>query len=287
MVFGQTLDRLKTDTFISQQMGYGYDLVFLEASSRIEPVLPCLRTHSVTELTPAYVMVTNDVSPLARKGNGIPAVQQRDRSSLYRVLHARALWKQIHVNPMVNPVIPVARASRILLAEDNEPHQLITRWLLEQAGHQVAVVGDGRDALDALRTSTYDLAIVDSQMPRLSGLEALRRYRDEAGTASIPVIVTSADIAPESARRFQEAGAAHYLTKPLKPEMLLWVVSHTLEQTAPPDNGKTKRSQENATPSGCHTRLLSVLDNPYLNELKAHKKPPVYGDAHRQRPAHQ
>ena len=132
------------------------------------------------------------------------------------------------------------------------------------------MVGNGREALDALRTSTYDLAIFDAQMPRLGGLEALRRYRTEA---SVPVIVTSADIAPESARCFQEAGAAHYLTKPLKPEMLLWVVSHTLDQAVIPDDGETKRLQENSTSSDGIALSPSALDNPYLNELKAHRKP--------------
>lgn len=268
------VDRLDiAATLPPHERGYDYDLVFLEASAGVNQALRSLRTQALTAALPAYVVVTQDIYPLACTGTSITIHYPQDRAALYRTLHARALWKQVCVKPMVDVVTVPTRTARILVADDNVPHQLITRRLLEQAGHQVAVVGDGRDALDALCTSTYDLAIVDSQMPRLSGLEALRRYRDEAGTASIPVIVTSADIAPESARRFQQAGAAHYLTKPLKPEMLLWVVSHTLEQTAPPDNGKTKRSPENTTPSGCHTRLPSVLDNPYLNELKAHKKP--------------
>lgn len=173
---------------------------------------------------------------------------------------------------MANTVPRPARTARILVAEDHPPHQLILRRLLEQAGYQVTVVGTGIDALDALRTAPYDLALFDAQMPRLGGLEALRRYRAEAHPASVPVIAISADIAPESARGFQEAGAAHYLTKPIKPDMLLWLVSHTLDQTATAGDAHPNPTLENSTASR-HAEPPAVLDQAYLADLKAHQKP--------------
>jgi two-component system sensor histidine kinase RpfC len=250
-----------------------YDLIFVEASVRVNPAWRPLERVGITGAIPIYVVIANDADPLDHDDTGITIHYTQDQAALYRALHARDLWKQVCDTPMANTVTRPARTARILVAEDNAPHQLILRRLLEQAGHQVTVVGTGIDALEALRTASYDLAIFDAQMPRLGGLEALRRYRAERHPASVPVIAISADIAPESARCFQEAGAAHYLTKPLKPDMLLWLVSHALDQTATAGDVNTNPMPEKSTASRGRAGSLSVLDKAHLAELKAHKKP--------------
>jgi two-component system sensor histidine kinase RpfC len=250
-----------------------YDLVFIEASADVNQALRSFSTPALTAAPPVYVVVTPDAGPLADTNPGITIDYPQESAVLYRALHARALWKQVFFTPPADATPVPVHAARILVAEDNAPHQLILRRLLEQAGYQVTVVDNGRDALAALRTATYDLALFDTQMPHLGGLEALQCYHAETREASIPIIIMSADIAPESTRRCEQAGAAHYLTKPLKPEMLLWVVAHTLEQTVTVDDRNPKPIQAQSPPSGDPARAASILDNPYLHELQAHKSP--------------
>ena len=82
----------------------------------------------------------------------------------------------------------------ILVAEDNAINRKVIARILESAGHRVDLVEDGEEALDALYRRTYDLAIMDLQMPRMGGLQAVRRYLD--GGDSVPFIVLTANATP-------------------------------------------------------------------------------------------
>src|SRR6202023_1351189 len=68
-------------------------------------------------------------------------------------------------------------SSRILLAEDNLVNQRVVQRILEKAGHSVVAVGNGREALEALRKETFDLALMDVQMSEMDGFEATRAIR--------------------------------------------------------------------------------------------------------------
>ena len=110
----------------------------------------------------------------------------------------------------------------VLVAEDNPVNQKVTRRILEYAGHAVTVVDDGEAALDALQEQTFDLVIVDLNMPKINGLEVIKLHRMATlGERRAPVIVLSADAMPDTARACTEAGADAYLTKPVEPRRLL------------------------------------------------------------------
>ena len=85
------------------------------------------------------------------------------------------------------------------------------------------LVEDGEEALDALYRRTYDLAIMDLQMPRMGGLQAVRRYLD--GGDSVPFIVLTANATPDAVRECADAGVRACLTKPVEARNLLAVVS--------------------------------------------------------------
>ncbi len=112
---------------------------------------------------------------------------------------------------------------RILLAEDNRVNRLFLQTALEDAGHRVAAVEDGRQALEALRApaggskaGAFDLVLMDIQMPRLDGLEATRAIRALPGEAArLPVIALTAFAAQGDARRFRQAGLDGYVSKPV------------------------------------------------------------------------
>jgi PAS domain S-box-containing protein len=87
------------------------------------------------------------------------------------------------VRPLTVPGRP-ARPLAILLAEDNPMNRLVAERLLEKRGHRVHCVEDGLAAVEAARSATYDLVLLDIQMPRMGGLEAAARIRADAGSAA-------------------------------------------------------------------------------------------------------
>lgn len=123
---------------------------------------------------------------------------------------------------------------RILVGEDNRINQLVIRRVLERAGYRPDLVGSGAALLAELNTDRYPLAIVDIQMPDLSGLEAVRRYRAAlpAGRRGTAVIVLTADATRESQQAAYQAGADYFLTKPVEPDRLLELVAAGIS-TAP------------------------------------------------------
>jgi two-component system sensor histidine kinase RpfC len=110
----------------------------------------------------------------------------------------------------------------ILVAEDNETNQKVVAAILEKAGHRVFLVDNGEQALDALETHRFDLALFDVQMPVMDGLEALKIYRFMASDAfAVPVVMLSADATPGTRETCIDAGAAAFMTKPIQARSLL------------------------------------------------------------------
>jgi two-component system, sensor histidine kinase and response regulator len=111
---------------------------------------------------------------------------------------------------------------RILLADDNPVNCRIAGLMLEKAGHQIDVVNDGAEAIEAVRGKSYDLVLMDVQMPGVDGLEATRRIRALAtAQAAIPVIAITANAMQGDDQRCFDAGMDDYITKPIDRARLL------------------------------------------------------------------
>jgi len=108
--------------------------------------------------------------------------------------------------------------SRILLAEDNFVNQRLVQRILEKEGHEVVVVGNGREALEALAKADFDLVLMDVQMPEMDGLEAARMVRqmERSTKAHIPIIALTAHAMKGDQDRCLEAGMDAYLSKPIR-----------------------------------------------------------------------
>jgi len=112
---------------------------------------------------------------------------------------------------------------RILIAEDNHFNRHVFEQYLTMLGHEVLAVPDGQDALDCLRDNTFDLVLMDVQMPKLDGLEVIRRVRaGECGekAAHTPVVALTAYAMQGDEQRFLAAGMTGYLSKPVTLEAL-------------------------------------------------------------------
>lgn len=117
---------------------------------------------------------------------------------------------------------PTMRPLRVLVADDNPLNLRLATRILREMGHSGVLVGDGHKALEALRTQTFDLVLMDVTMPGMDGVEALKELRvREAGGRRTPVIMVTAYDLPEDRRRLLEAGADGYVAKPLDGERLL------------------------------------------------------------------
>jgi PAS domain S-box-containing protein len=111
---------------------------------------------------------------------------------------------------------------RILVAEDNPVNQMLLKRLLEKRGHFVKIAANGRLALQAIEEDTFDLALMDVQMPVLDGLEAVAALRahESATGAHLTVIAVTAHAMTGDRERCLAAGMDGYLTKPLNPRQL-------------------------------------------------------------------
>jgi len=112
---------------------------------------------------------------------------------------------------------PVAGRLRVLVAEDNVVNQKVATLLLQRLGQRPDVVGNGQEALEAVRARHYDLVLMDVQMPVLDGLEATRRIRAELPANRQPRIVAiTANALLEDREACLAAGMDGYLAKPVR-----------------------------------------------------------------------
>jgi len=111
---------------------------------------------------------------------------------------------------------------RILLAEDNAAAQFVGKRTLEKGGYEVRVACNGVQVLQMLENETFDLVLMDVEMPQMDGLEATRAIRArEAGSGRhIPILAVTAYASKEDRRRCAEAGTDGYLPKPVGPTKL-------------------------------------------------------------------
>ena len=113
---------------------------------------------------------------------------------------------------------PAARRRlRILVAEDNPVNQEVARLLLEREGHTVDIVGDGREAVEAVRTLPYDLVMMDIQMPIMDGVEATRAIRRLNGAGgAVPIIAMTANVMPDFREECLQLGMRDFVPKPVE-----------------------------------------------------------------------
>jgi len=116
--------------------------------------------------------------------------------------------------------------SHILVADD-EPHiGRIIKMKLENGPFRVTLAYDGQEALDfALGEDQVDLAVLDLMMPRLSGLDVLRRIRAEKRLSSLPCVILTAGGDAKHERDALELGATQFITKPFSPKKLYALVA--------------------------------------------------------------
>ena len=154
-----------------------------------------------------------------------PIRQSELREAILRVLGAGGQKGEVPLVTRYSLQDACAPAAflRVLVAEDNSVNQLLVTRLLEKRGHRVMMTANGREALEALEKGSYDLALMDVQMPEMDGIEAtvlLRKKEREEGSIHLPVIALTAHAMRGDQERCLTAGMDGYLTKPIRPQQL-------------------------------------------------------------------
>ncbi len=139
-----------------------------------------------------------------------------------------------------------SRVLKVLLAEDNLVNQKLLVGLMKKWGHEVDVMANGREAVEAFNRRSYDVVLMDVQMPEMDGFEATRKIREaESGIRArelpalpssagedlalrgrIPIIALTAHTDPEDKRRCLEAGMDDWATKPVDARKLFDLLEH-------------------------------------------------------------
>ena len=135
----------------------------------------------------------------------------------------------------VQVAAPSLHGARVLLVEDNALNQQVAQELLQEAGVQVDLADDGLMAVQQVQRHSYDLVLMDMQMPVMDGLEATRQLRADPRFASLPIVAMTANALEADRQRCLDAGMNEHLAKPIEPTRL-W---QTLERWIAPRSGSS------------------------------------------------
>ena len=128
--------------------------------------------------------------------------------------------------------------ARLLVVEDNKVNRLLLTRSLEQQGHRVDCAINGREAIDKLKRETFDLMLLDMEMPEMDGFQVLEKLVGDLQLRDIPVIVTSSLEGVGNIVRCIELGAEDYLSKPVNPVLLKARIGASLEKKRLRDHQK-------------------------------------------------
>lgn len=150
--------------------------------------------------------------------------QSVDKSVFYNAIHSAPLLRLKDETIEVFSHHKNAKTSqpiKILIAEDNAANQYLFERILNYAGFEVTIANNGQEALDTLIDQTFDLCVMDMQMPVMSGVQAIKLYRYMEPDSSLPFIILTANATEDATKACEETGAEAYITKPVRAHLLV------------------------------------------------------------------
>ena len=149
----------------------------------------------------------------------------------------------------IDAASPASRKLQVLVVDDNPINQRLLTVLLETEGHSVTVATNGREAVEAAMRDTFDVILMDVQMPVMDGVQATRRIRSlPAPARNVPIIALTADALAGAEERYRSAGMDTYLSKPLSAAALF-------EKLAAVTGGAARTA-----------RVVAAPDTPVIND---------------------
>src|SRR5579872_3742506 len=152
---------------------------------------------------------------------------------------------------------------KVLVAEDVELNQYLARHILESWDFEAVIVGNGREALEAMEQSSFDCILMDVQMPEMDGIEATQRVRKlpDPVKANIPIIALTANALKGDSEKYLAAGMTDYLAKPFDEARLFRVISRNLPQLQDPVGTSVAEPVSASAASSSETTLKNNNNN--------------------------
>jgi two-component system sensor histidine kinase RpfC len=226
-----------------------------------------------------------DVPRFAALSAGFGAVLEMpfDKRQLFNVLHSITAGEETRegvVRLQDYARRGGARSLHVLVADDNPTNREVLQRILERGGHSATLVSDGERALDALENSHFDVALIDRNMPRLSGIETVQAIRLTQGARErLPVAMLSADVTPEAKRECLEAGADAFLAKPIEAARLLEELQALC--SGKPEAGARPVAIDSMRPvprEAAHLGMASIVNADTLADLEELGSSPAFMD---------
>lgn len=123
--------------------------------------------------------------------------------------------------PELREIAHALRGKHVLLTEDNRINQLVASKMLEKIGLLVDIANNGEEAIQRLQEKTYDIVLMDIQMPVMDGLEATRLIRQDARFTNLPIVAMSAGVTLDEKSACDKAGMTGFVAKPINSTELI------------------------------------------------------------------
>jgi CheY-like chemotaxis protein len=199
-----------------------------------------IRSHPATATLPVVLLTSTHLNDEAAQCDRLQITAQVSKPVKQSdLLDAIAVAMQGAVPALGVPPEPLGRAAplprlRILLAEDSLMNQRLALGLLG-ADHDVTVAGDGHEALKLVEQESFDLVLMDVQMPLMDGLEATRaiRARERTTGRHVPIVAMTAHAMKGDRERCLAAGMDHYISKPIRAARLMETIGAAMGRGGP------------------------------------------------------
>ncbi|MBN2161686.1 MAG: response regulator [Pontiellaceae bacterium] len=119
-------------------------------------------------------------------------------------------------------------SKRILTVDDSSSIRQMVSFTLKQAQYEAVEAVDGIDALEKIRSTPVDMALVDLNMPRMDGITLIKHLRSDAQHRFIPIVMLTTESQAEKKMEGKAAGATGWIVKPFKPDQLVTVIKKVL-----------------------------------------------------------
>ena len=158
----------------------------------------------------------------------------------------------------------------VLLVEDNENNQILAQCLLEEMGFFVSIAHNGLDAIEQMKKSTFDIVLMDMQMPVMDGLTATQKIRNEL-KIDVPILAMTANAMTEDKIKCKNAGMNDHLSKPIVFEILTqklteYLSASTTSETQPPVQIAAQTIQTIQTPITLQPSFIAATSNVFSSE---------------------
>jgi two-component system sensor histidine kinase RpfC len=166
------------------------------------------------------------------------------------------------------------RSLSVLVAEDNGVNRKVVTKILERGGHRVTLAENGEQAVDMMLAGTFDVVLMDVNMPVMNGIEATKLYRfATVGRERLPIVALTADATPDAAEQCIAAGMDAVLSKPIETAEMFALLDQLSAGSATSDPAPVEPPSEIVTDIAAHPKFRdetrSAIDASTITDLEA------------------